>query len=190
MGAFHCFDPYLQSSFQAFALQHGISEAPATWAEPSPDVPPAHSTYFHENGRWREPPERLFMQWYSDTLLAHVDIMLEAAQTVFQPLAVPLTVKVSSTPPWVGYPSRPGELVAGFSVQPGSDTYSRLLSLLYYHRVGLTVSGVHMAGDCHDDDTCSFDAPLARPVTVLSHLRALATSLHVLVRLEGDFDET
>ena len=58
-----------------------------------------------------------------------------------------------------------GELVAGFTsgytAQTNGDTYAALCALLHHHHVGLTVSGVHMAGECQADEQCHMYPPLA-----------------------------
>lgn len=79
VGAFQCFDDYLMSNLEAYAMHNNLTDKSPSWGETCYSTTPDHSHFFKEDGEWRGVIEGQFAQWYSGILMGHVDQVLGAA---------------------------------------------------------------------------------------------------------------
>lgn len=156
IGEFQCYDKFLLLSLKDAAKKRGHP----SWAT-GPDNAGCHNSrphetrFFCERGDYDSYYGRFFLQWYTQTLIDHVDIILSAATEVFD--EAPLVVKIPGIHWWYKTSSHAAELTAGYYNTSNRDGYSPLFEVLKKHNATIKLVSKETQISPHDLDEASAD---------------------------------
>ncbi|XP_019155932.1 PREDICTED: beta-amylase 8-like [Ipomoea nil] len=132
IGEFQCYDKFLLSRLKNAAKKRGQP----SWAMGPENVGcynsrPHQTRFFREQGDYDSYYGRFFLQWYTQALIDHADIILSAATKAFD--ETPLVVKIPGIHWWYLTSSHAAELTAGYYNTSNRDGYSPLFEVLKKH---------------------------------------------------------
>ncbi|KAH9317109.1 hypothetical protein KI387_018878 [Taxus chinensis] len=146
IGEFQCYDKYMKASLKACADALGEEK----WGKSGPHDSghynqfPEDAGFFRREGTWDTDYGRFFLQWYSQTLLAHGDRLLAAAAGVFRGTGAILSGKVAGIHWHYGSKSHAAELTAGYYNTRQTDGYLPIARLFKKHGVVLNFTCFEM----------------------------------------------
>ncbi|XP_042505641.1 beta-amylase 2, chloroplastic-like, partial [Macadamia integrifolia] len=159
IGEFQCYDKYLLKSLRKAAEARGH----VVWARGPGNAgsyisQPHETGFFCDGGEYDGYYGRFFLNWYSQVLIDHADLVLTFAKMVFED--TPIAVKVSGIHWWYKTASHAAELAAGFYNFANRDGYAPIAAMLKKHEVALNFTCVELRTlDQHED----FPEALADP---------------------------
>ncbi|KAL4190971.1 hypothetical protein AMTRI_Chr07g27280 [Amborella trichopoda] len=146
IGAFQCYDKYMLSSLKAAAEEAGKSE----WGHGGPSDAghynnwPEDAPFFKRDGGWSSPYGEFFLSWYSQMLLDHGELILTAAETIFDGSGAKLSGKVAGIHWHYGTRSHAPELTAGYYNTRFRDGYLPIARLFARHGVVFNFTCIEM----------------------------------------------
>ncbi|XP_023514236.1 beta-amylase 7-like isoform X2 [Cucurbita pepo subsp. pepo] len=144
IGEFQCYDQYLLKYLRKAAEARGHS----FWAR-GPDNAGSYSSRPHETGFFCDGGDydgyygRFFLNWYSQVLVDHGDLVLYLAKLAFEGTHIVAKVGIHW---WYKTASHAAELTAGFYNPCNRDGYAAIMAMLKKHSASLnfTSAGFHM----------------------------------------------
>ncbi|XP_043718081.1 beta-amylase 7 [Telopea speciosissima] len=136
IGEFQCYDQYLIKSLRMAARARGHD----SFARFPKDAG-SYNSYPHETGFFRDGGEynsyygRFFLNWYSQVLIDHANLVLFLAKYAFEGTSI--AAKVSGIHWWYKTASHAAELTAGFYNPSNRDGYTSIAAMLKTHGVTL-----------------------------------------------------
>lgn len=126
LGEFQCYDKYMLASLNACAREIGMRE----WGNGGPIGAgnlmqnPEQTEFFRgDDGSWKTPYGKFFLEWYSGMLLVHGERICREAETIFRGTEVNTSAKVAGIHWHYGTQSHPSELTAGYYNTSTRDGY-------------------------------------------------------------------
>lgn len=215
IGEFQCYDKYLLSHLKACAHHFGQP----SWGLGGPHDAgsycqwPHQTGFFHQHGSWAMPYGKFFLQWYSEMLVHHGDLVLGVARealcgeaTKGMPPApgapsvsssgvvaasrgcpvVSLHARLPGMHWWYNTASHAPELTAGYYNTAAREGYLPVMSMLGKHGVGVRLRSAELRN--HE----LMPQALCDPEKQLALQRTVAAALLVPVSLDNltvRFDE-
>eukprot|EP00899_Mesostigma_viride_P006961 jgi/Mesvir1/16266/Mv08512-RA.1 len=146
IGEFQCYDRYLLARLRARAEELGNIE----WGLGGPHDAggyndwPQYTGFFCNEGSYRSPYGRFFLEWYSGLLVEHGDKVLTAAGKAFAGTGVQLVAKVAGVHWWYNSHNHAAELAAGYYNLRDRDGYAPIAAMLAKHEAVLNFTCVEM----------------------------------------------
>lgn len=140
LGEFQCYDKYMLASLNASARAFGMRE----WGNGGPIGAsnlmhdPEHTDFFKtNNGSWKTPYGKFFLEWYSGMLLLHGEYICKEAETIFRGTKLNTYAKLAGIYYHYETQSHPSELTAGYYNTSSRDGYLPIIRML--GRYGFTL---------------------------------------------------
>ncbi|KAB2056336.1 hypothetical protein E1A91_A11G098000v1 [Gossypium mustelinum] len=136
IGEFQCYDQYMLKSLRKAAEMRGHS----FWAR-GPDNAGSYSSHPHETGFFCDEGDydgyygRFFLNWYSQLLINHGDLVLSLAKLAFEGSCI--AAKLPGIHWWYKTSSHAAELTAGFYNPCNRDGYIAIAAMLHKHGAAL-----------------------------------------------------
>ncbi|XP_057978553.1 beta-amylase 3, chloroplastic [Malania oleifera] len=136
-GEFQCYDKYMKASLQASAEAIGKGE----WGRSGPHDSgqynqfPEDTGFFRRDGTWSTDYGKFFLEWYSEMLLKHGDLILSAAEAIFHGTGAKLSGKIAGIHWHYRTRSHAAELTAGYYNTRHRDGYPPIAKMLSKHGV-------------------------------------------------------
>lgn len=143
IGEFQCYDQYLLKSLRKAAEARGHS----FWGK-GPNNAGFYNSRPHETGFFSDGGEydgyygRFFLNWYSQVLVDHGDLILSLAKLAFEETCI--VAKLSGVHWWYKTASHAAELTAGFYNPCNRDGYSAVMSMLKKHGAALNFTSAEV----------------------------------------------
>eukprot|EP00249_Psilotum_nudum_P016773 c25982_g1_i2 orf=254-2119(+) len=149
IGEFQCYDKYMLASLRAAAAATGNSE----WGHGGPGDAghynnfPDETNFFRREGGWTSAYGEFFLEWYSGKLLAHGELILTAAESIFRNTGANLSGKVAGIHWHYGSRSHASELTAGYYNTRLRDGYLPIARMFGRHGIILNFTCIEMQDD-------------------------------------------
>ncbi|KAH1080929.1 hypothetical protein J1N35_020690 [Gossypium stocksii] len=136
IGEFQCYDQYMLKSLRKAAEMRGHR----FWAR-GPDNAGSYSSHPHETGFFCDEGDydgyygRFFLNWYSQLLINHGDLVLSLAKLAFEGSCI--AAKLPGIHWWYKTSSHAAELTAGFYNPCNRDGYIAIAAMLHKHGAAL-----------------------------------------------------
>ncbi|XWS32187.1 hypothetical protein CRYUN_Cryun23aG0139100 [Craigia yunnanensis] len=136
IGEFQCYDQYMLKSLRKAAEMRGHS----FWAR-GPDNAGSYNSQPHETGFFCDGGDydsyygRFFLNWYSQVLVNHGDLVLSLAKLAFTGSCI--AAKLPGIHWWYKTASHAAELTAGFYNPCNRDGYTAIVAMLQKHGAAL-----------------------------------------------------
>ncbi|XP_073301732.1 beta-amylase 8 [Primulina huaijiensis] len=156
IGEFQCYDKYSLQDLGKAATLRGHT----VWARGPENAgyynsKPQETGFFGENGDYDSYYGRFFLQWYSQVLLDHADIVLSLARLAFEEIQI--VVKIPAVFWWCKTTSHAAELTAGYYNCANRDGYSRVFDMLKKHAVTMNFVVSGALASCNEIEEASSD---------------------------------
>ncbi|WVZ72960.1 hypothetical protein U9M48_021340 [Paspalum notatum var. saurae] len=139
LGAFQCYDKFMQASLNAHAQILGIQEGGNGSSTGTDCQQKLEETSFFctDGGHWDTPYGRFFLEWYSGMLLLHGERLCMIADAIFSDTGVTISGKVAGIH-WHYYTcSHPSELTAGYYNTLLRDGYLPIAQMFAKYKAAL-----------------------------------------------------
>ncbi|KAJ1281816.1 hypothetical protein BS78_03G002900 [Paspalum vaginatum] len=139
LGAFQCYDKFMQASLSAHAQILGILEGGNGGSTGTDCQRNLEETSFFcaDGGHWDTPYGRFFLEWYSGMLLLHGERLCMIADAIFSGTGVTISGKVAGIH-WHYYTcSHPSELTAGYYNTLLRDGYLPIAQMFAKYKAAL-----------------------------------------------------
>ncbi|KAK4792946.1 hypothetical protein SAY86_023381 [Trapa natans] len=169
IGAFQCYDKYMQISLKAAAEAVGKPE----WGNSGPTDAghynnwPEDTPFFRkEGGGWNSPYGEFFLSWYSKMLLDHGERILTSATATFANTGVVISVKVAGIHWHYGTRSHAPELTAGYYNTRFRDGYLPIAQMMGRHGAVFNFTCIEMRDHEQPQDALCAPEKLVRQVAL------------------------
>lgn len=167
IGAFQCFDKYMDSSLKAAAEAAGKPE----WGHSGPtdageynNWPEDTQFFCKEGGGWSSSYGEFFLTWYSQMLLDHGERILSAATEIFKDKGVKISVKIAGIHWHYGTRSHAPELTAGYYNTRFRDGYLPIAQMLARYGAIFNFTCIEMRDQEQPQDALCAPEKLVRQV--------------------------
>ncbi|CAI0472131.1 unnamed protein product [Linum tenue] len=134
IGEFQCYDQYLMRSLRKAAEARGHpfwSRVPDNCG--SYNSQPHETGFFCDGGDYDGYHGRFFLNWYSQILVDHGDLVLSLSKLAFEGTCTAAKVRLPSIHWWYKTASHAAELTAGFYNSCNRDGYAAIVAMLKKH---------------------------------------------------------